>query len=108
MTSTPRARWLLALSLVCCAILLTACGLGGASASLDQTIYDEIKEGMSEEDVVDLLGYGYAIKNARDIPQDADENDPNVSLEYVWKDGGKTVTVFIRQGHVWSKQKSGF
>jgi len=106
MASATPSRWLLALCLTGCALLLLGCG-GMSAATLDQSVYDEIKEGMSEEDVVDLLGYGYSIKNQQAL-QNADETDPNVAMEYVWKDGGKSITVVIRQGHVWGKQKSGF
>jgi hypothetical protein len=103
-----RARYVrVALLVVCLAV--PACG----KSKITRANYDQIKDGMTLQQVEALLGpgtkeegdgSGVAAQFGVDVPQA--ERSRAVET-YVWERGGKSITVYIVNGKVTNKKASG-
>jgi len=72
----------------------------GCGSTVTPDNYAKIKEGQSEADVTDLLGKPSSTEIAS-LPTGSGSKD-------IWKDGDKTITVFVIGGKVVAIEKSGF
>src|SRR4051794_34771536 len=93
-SSTTRCLAVLAFAFVLC--LFAACGGG---ANVDQQAFDKIQNGMSGEQVINILGY-------TDIVHDNEHADSQYMG--VWKNGNKEIKVVFVNDKVYNKSKKGF
>ena len=85
-----RAAAVVAISCVC--LIAVGCG-----SKVNDKNFGKIKAGMSETEVLDILG----------TPNSTDKTPLGASKE-VWEDGNKKITVLFVENKVLASEKSGF
>jgi hypothetical protein len=112
MVPTPkllRPGWISVLLILC--FLLTGCGAG---RRISKESFDKIKNDMTLKQVEDILGEGtqqggdgsnVAAQFGVDVTGGA---PPPSSMDYVWENGKKSITVTFKHGKVTQKRSSGF
>jgi hypothetical protein len=111
---SPLARFgLLTFTLVLC-VVVAGCGAGvGRKSRVTKENYDKIKNDMSEDDVVDLLGKGQPVGDgggaAAAVGVDISGGQgPSNTEKYAWENGDQKIEVSFRRGKVVGKSKTGF
>jgi hypothetical protein len=110
---SPLARFgLFAFTLALC-VVVAGCGAGaGRKSRVTKENFDKIKVGMSQDDVVDLLGKGQPVGDgggaAAAVGVDISGGQgPSNREEYTWTDGDKSINVTFRKEKVVGKTEKG-
>jgi hypothetical protein len=96
-------------------VLLLCLLLPACASKITKANFDKIKEGMTLEEVEKLLGKGtkdeggdgsgVAAQFGVALPQAPTSGNAD---KYNWESGGKSISVYFRQGKMVTKQASGF
>ena len=104
----------LAMGFVLC-VTVVGCGGGGFGSKITKANADKIKEGMTEQEVSDILGPPDATKdlNAEMSGRPSGATGGNnaqarARTSSTWRQGDKTITVFFEQGKVTKVIPAGF
>ena len=107
-SSFARLGGIVVLSALC--FITTGCGI----KKVNKESFDQIKDGMTLEDVQDILGKGgqpqgdgsmVAAQVGVDVGGGAGPRNPTV--DYVWESGERKITIGIRNGKVVRRLSSG-